>query len=396
MSTRVGVGLSRLRDSRSAAREAAREAKRTVSEPSLAFAFAGIKHDQKEIHAGLSAELDLRIVLGGSSYAEVTNLGVTKDSVIVLLIRLDGSTLRTASRDLGESSVENGAAFAEALELNAGSGASSDRIPLGFYFGSIIDGKENRMLARMREACPGLPFFGGLCVGDYDLGMSHPDFWTNHQYFPDGVRQKGGRAAVWDLPRAGNKIAFAYDHGWEAVGPVVEFTRTEGEYAYEVDGVPIFDFYRQFLGPQDAGKFFEQMIQRYGFAVVMGPEDGPRPSVLRLPVQCDFVRGRIRFFPAEDLSGRKVPLIQANRHGLIDGARRAVRANVGSSQRREYTYIGDAVNLAQRLESNCVPGRLLLSEGVYREAGVPFSSAERKEITVKGKSAPVVVYDCSL
>jgi adenylate cyclase len=76
-------------------------------------------------------------------------------------------------------------------------------------------------------------------------------------------------------------------------------------------------------------------------------------------------------------------------------AGRAIRANVGGVDRREYTFIGDAVNLAQRLESNCIPGKMLISEELYELVGANLGSIERRVITVKGKREPLVVYECS-
>ncbi|MBI4677583.1 MAG: hypothetical protein HY748_08370 [Elusimicrobia bacterium] len=67
----------------------------------------------------------------------------------------------------------------------------------------------------------------------------------------------------------------------------------------------------------------------------------------------------------------------------------ALRAELGSS-----VLIGDAVNLTQRLESAATPGRLLMSEAVFRQVrGLP-GTPERREVSVKGKKASVVAYEC--
>jgi len=67
--------------------------------------------------------------------------------------------------------------------------------------------------------------------------------------------------------------------------------------------------------------------------------------------------------------------------------------NIGSSKRMDYTVIGDAVNLASRLCANAAGGQILISESTYRNMGHTMPARRLAPIMVKGKEAPVEIYE---
>ncbi|MCX5794199.1 MAG: FIST C-terminal domain-containing protein [Elusimicrobia bacterium] len=312
----IGIGVSMDSDSAQAAAEAVAQAKKTVPKPDLAVAFGSIHLDHQKLHGALCQELDGSMLMGGSCYAQMTNAGVSKEGLAVLLLSLDGARVRFSMQDMGADLRETGRALARGLP--AAPPSPSPSRPLALAFAGITTGREHEMLLGVNDVIGPAPIFGGLCCGDYDLGMSHPDFWTNYQYAGARLTKKTARLALLDLPQEGFRTAFGFAHGWQPVGPAVELSSCEDGKVYEVGGVPVFDYYRQFLGRDQSDAFFELMVQRYGFSVLV---EGDRRSRIKLPVACDFKEGCISYFPVEDLQGRKAQLTLASRNGLLGGAR---------------------------------------------------------------------------
>lgn len=72
-----------------------------------------------------------------------------------------------------------------------------------------------------------------------------------------------------------------------------------------------------------------------------------------------------------------------------------ISGNIGSAnlRRLDYTVIGDAVNSAQRLQTIAKEGQIIISETSYEKIKESFNCRKVGEVTLKNKSAPVVVYE---
>ncbi len=72
-----------------------------------------------------------------------------------------------------------------------------------------------------------------------------------------------------------------------------------------------------------------------------------------------------------------------------------VVGTVGSDLMYEYTAMGDAVNVAARMQSAARPGTVLVTAATFGFIAPLFDAVELDPLTVKGKAEPIVAYEVS-
>ncbi len=157
---RIGIGISLNSNAREAALEAVGQARQAVSEPTLAVVFGSIHLQQDQVYAGLlEAGLDPSILVGGSSYAEISPAGVTRKSLAVLLVALPEATIRTVSVPLQDDPQTMSRVLLDALDDWQ---PDANCLNVGLLLSSMSAGRANEMLASLRQRVSQLAIFGGM------------------------------------------------------------------------------------------------------------------------------------------------------------------------------------------------------------------------------------------
>ena len=72
-----------------------------------------------------------------------------------------------------------------------------------------------------------------------------------------------------------------------------------------------------------------------------------------------------------------------------------ISGNIGSAdlRRLDYTVIGDAVNIAQRLQSAAGPGQIIINEASFEKVKQSFNCRKVGEVSLKNKANPMMTFE---
>ncbi len=142
---------------------------------------------------------------------------------------------------------------------------------------------------------------------------------------------------------------------------------------------------------------FAEMAQKYGgvvdktmgncvtvlFGVPQAIENAPQKAI-NAAIE---MRNQIQQFNRKN----KLPISLDTQIGVNTGM--VVAGNVGAEQTKEYTVIGDTVELASDLMASCTNGQIYVGPLTYRYTRDEFDYRELKPITLKGLKTPVPVFE---
>lgn len=148
---------------------------------------------------------------------------------------------------------------------------------------------------------------------------------------------------------------------------------------YFSEAVEVVLGYRGFID-----KFIGDCIMAaWGVPMTSEEEDARNAVACALDIQKLIENPRRRFFRGE---------AEHLRVGIGVNTGYLVAGNLGSSRRMNYSVIGDAVNIAARLEGVAKAGEVIITESTKDLLGASFKVELRDAVMVKGKAEPIRIY----
>jgi class 3 adenylate cyclase/pSer/pThr/pTyr-binding forkhead associated (FHA) protein/putative methionine-R-sulfoxide reductase with GAF domain len=129
-------------------------------------------------------------------------------------------------------------------------------------------------------------------------------------------------------------------------------------------------------------KFIGDAVMAVFGAPYARPDDATRAVRCAMACRREFVE-MMRKRPDSERCGLKI--------GLNTG--KVLAGTLGSEARIEYTCLGDAVNIAARLQSSASPGQVLITGKTLAATGARFDVAPLGERELKGKKQKVAVFE---
>ncbi|MEW6101910.1 MAG: FIST N-terminal domain-containing protein [Candidatus Omnitrophota bacterium] len=239
----ISVGISTGQDPLAAAKEAAKQAKKNCSgKVDFAFVFSSVDFAKSNVLKTISDSLEGLPLLGSSSQAIISSLGVFDHGIIIMLVGLPQGayfniacvknikqkTPRAAGEELGEKLLYAFKQLPRELAIVLSDGHIDD-------VSSLVFGLQEKL---------GLSFpLAGGCASDA-LNLSRTYIYYNDELLTD--------ASVALLLGGKLNYSMSSKHGWKPLGKPRMVTLSKGNIVAEIDGEPAIRLYQQYLASETA------------------------------------------------------------------------------------------------------------------------------------------------
>jgi hypothetical protein len=239
MAIKIGIGLSVDKDPLRAAKEALKQAKANIEteQIDLAFVFSSIEFTHTTVLKIISGSLGQASIVGCSSFAIISNQGIFKHGLLIMLLGLTPDIYFNTAYVKGisvKSSISAGEELGEKLLY----GFQNARRDLSVIFSDGLIRDESALLRGLQEKL-GTSFpLAGAAASD-NLAFKRTYLYFNNETFND--------AACGVI--FGGKLNFGLGikHGWKPLGKPRYVTKASGNIVYEIDNLPAASIYKEYL-----------------------------------------------------------------------------------------------------------------------------------------------------
>ena len=280
--------------------------------------------------------------VGCSTAGEISNQGVTDQSLVLTALRFD----RPAFRVVGETLNSMADSRAAGQRLGQALVHADLRHVLLLGQGANING--SALVEGLAEVLgPQVAITGGL-AGDGGR------FSGARVLDSDGVTTDGLVAIGFDGP--GWSLTHGSWGGWQPFGPIRQVTRSEGNVLYELDGEPALAIYKRYLGDYAAQLPASGLL--FPWSVVNPADRSGEPGVVRTLLGVDEAQGSLVL--AGDIPPQgHLQLMHASVDALVDAAEHAADAALHGAQPAD----GDTLAVLV----SCVGRKLVMGSRVDEE-----------------------------
>jgi hypothetical protein len=313
----AATGSSMIDDAFEAGRDASQAAISKISRnPDMLWVFSAIRYDQQTLLNGIVSVAGGAPIIGCTTDGEISTIGLSLNSVVVLAWASDNIRLHTAQVEyISKDSHVAGAALAEKFQ-----GLNSPYIQI---FSDGLSGNADQILQGIKTRLGDHIKIAGGTAGDGAM------FKQTYQYHNDRVLSDSlvGVAFEGDF-----HFATGVGCGWFPVGLSKEVTKAVDNVVYELDGQPALQVYEKFLGKH--ARSLPTVGVEYPLGVMGGYGDIEDNSyfLCRATMGVDPQAGSITF--AGDVpQGAKVKMTMGNDADIIGAVEKAAQSALNELQR---------------------------------------------------------------